>query len=183
MNHAAPESSLEAITLPTRIKLFAQAINPTAEWPWWAILLQNIGAGVAAAYTSMELARNLLFWAMVIDFTSGCACGYFKRGGLVARTMSMGLIVKSLSFVVVGHLCQQAWLTVEFMGYTLQIGTAAAISYTIAEWISIAENMDELGAPLPIFVRLALAKARVATDKASVHDKAARALFGSRPKR
>ena len=39
---------LEEHPLPHRLKLFAQAIVPTADWPWWAISFHAAAASLLA---------------------------------------------------------------------------------------------------------------------------------------
>ena len=157
-DHATP--ILEG-TLPQRLKPFAAVID----WNWVAVALQAGAAGVGAAFLSLQSAEQWMFAAIGFDLVSGFFCGMFTRGGLRARTMGRGIAVKLFCFAAVHYLCGQKGLEVTVFGIKMHIGAAAAVWYTVYEWVSTVENVDELGGPVPPFIRRLLAKARETVDQ------------------
>ena len=162
---------LEEHPLPHRLKLFAQAIVPTADWPWWAMSIHGAIATLLALFAALHPAQQFMAWGIFFDFLSGLACAHFKRGGIRARAMAAGGTTKFISFCIVVYLAGQKAFAVDVMGQQIQVGIAAAIWYGLAEWVSVAENLDELGAPLPPFMRVMLAKARETMNSITPADK------------
>jgi phage-related holin len=120
-------------------------------------------------------------WAIAFDLATGLLCGIFTRGGVRARLMTKGATVKALSFALVIYLGRQEQLIIGIGALQMSLGAGAAIWYGLAEWVSVVENLDELGAPVPPFIRTFLAKAQAAMDRADLADRAATALFGDAP--
>jgi phage-related holin len=148
-------------TLPQRLK----PIFAVIDWNFLGVAWQAALAAVGASFLGLNSAQQWMFWAIVFDLVSGFLCGLFVRGGLRARIMGRGLMVKFFCFAVVAYLCRQPGLEVAIAGASVHVGSAAAIWYTVYEWVSTAENLDELGAPIPPFLRKLLAKARETVDQ------------------
>ena len=147
--------------MPQRLKPFFAVI----QWNAIALGVQGAAATVGAVFTSMHEAQQWMAWAIIFDLVSGFLCGCFTRGGLRAAKMGRGIALKSFSFAVVAYLCKQPNLGITINGQPILFGVACALWYVIYEWVSMVENLDELGAPIPPFVRGMLAKAREAVDK------------------
>lgn len=178
-----PRTELQAAEghLPHRLKPLMATVVHTADWPWWALALQAGGAGVLAAYTGLSDSQRFMAWAIAFDLVTGFLCGWFTRGGLSARAMTRGLTVKGVTFALVHYLGGQPHLTVGIGAFQMSLGAATAIWYGVADWVSVLENLDELGAPVPPFLRTFLAKGREAMNRVEIADKAAAMLFGPSP--
>ena len=146
--------------MPNLAHIFAQAIAPSTDWPWWAMAVKAALAAALATAVSMNHSLQWMLLAMLADMTVGLACGVFKRGGISARAMGLGVTVKLLQVGVVAGLSVVPWLNIDFAGQELSIGSGSALWFAGSELVSIVENLDELGVPLPPFLRPLIQKVK-----------------------
>jgi phage-related holin len=152
---SANEAGLEDQPLPYKMKPILLALAPNIDGPWWA---HAVAASVVGFYSTLPAVESLLLWAIIFDLGSGLACGWVTRGGIRARPITRGVLVKGLAFALVHYL---GGVQVEMFEMKAGLaGTVLGTWYWLGEWISVVENLDELGMPLPRFVIQALAKAR-----------------------
>jgi len=167
--------------LPHRLKPLMATVVQTADWPWWALAVQAGCAGVLSAFTGLPDSQRFMAWAIGFDLITGFLCGIYTRGGVSARAMTRGATVKAVTFALVHYLGEQPHLAVGIGSLQMSLGAATALWYGVADWFSVLENLDELGAPVPPFLRSLLAKGREAMNRVEIADKAAAMLFGPSP--
>jgi len=130
--------------MPNLVTIFAQAIAPSTDWPWWALALKAAVAAVLATAVSMNQSLQWMLLAMIFDMVTGLACGIFKRGGISARAMGHGATVKGLQVAVVAGLSMVPWLNVEMAGQELSIGSGAALWFALCWSFAVAISGVEI---------------------------------------
>jgi phage-related holin len=150
--------------LPHRVKPFILPMLNMADGAW-LLPAQAAFTFTFGFWSSLPDVEGYLLAAMAFDMATGIACGLLTRGGLRARTISSGIIRRLVVFALVHYL---GTIKVEVSGFRVaQAGAIFAVWYLFGECVSVAENLDELGAPLPAAVKNSLVKSRDAIARMS----------------
>ena len=108
-------------------------------------------ASVAAFWMSMHPLVQLLLLAMVLDVITGVLSAYVSAT-ISSQASFRGITRKTLILLLVWG----AWAVGNHLGQP--VGEAVAGFYVLNEFLSVIENADRAGLPVPQFLRDALAK-------------------------
>lgn len=131
-------------------------------------------ATFAAYMGTLAVPMIVLVAMMVIDYISGMAAAWVhnelssKVGakGIVKKVGYMGLIVVAMG---IDYLIYSGIMSVNIdIGYQMWFGLVVAVWLIINELISILENLDRLGVPIPEFIRAVLKRLKNSQEKENV---------------
>ena len=128
----------------------------------WDKVLSVVAAAagfVAGLFGEWTVAMTVLVVLMVVDYITGCLCGFFGKSGKTesGRWLSSaafkGLLHKGLIMLVI---LVAAQLDLVVAAGTSTFKTMAVFYYISCEGLSVVENIGLLGLPLPPFLKNAL---------------------------
>lgn len=131
-------------------------------------------AAFAAYMGTLAVPIIVLIIMMVIDYISGMAAAWVHNNlsskvgakGIVKKVGYMGLIVVAMG---IDYLIYSGIMSVHIdIGYQMWFGLVVAVWLIINELISILENLDRLGVPIPEFIRAVLKRLKNSQEKENV---------------
>lgn len=131
-------------------------------------------ATLAAYMGTLAVPIIVLIIMMVIDYISGMAAAWVRNEissrvgakGIVKKVGYMGLIVVAMG---IDYLIYSGIMSVHIdIGYQMWFGLVVAVWLIINELISILENLDRLGVPIPEFIRAVLKRLKNSQEKENV---------------
>lgn len=124
-----------------------------------AFIVAASGSGVGiAAGIPPEIAA--LAFAMTADVVTGVLCG-FKGHRVSSNTLKAGLKEKLGIAIAVG-----LFYMLEPLGFPSALTFLATFGFVATEALSIVENLDQLGVPIPDVIRRRLESFRTRNDSA-----------------
>jgi toxin secretion/phage lysis holin len=141
------------------------------------------GGTIAAALGGWDLALQTLFCFMAIDYITGLVvAGIFKRsrlsehGALSSRAGFKGIIKKCMMilFVLIGYQLDKV-VGLEFIRY------AVIFAFMANELISIIENANLMGIPIPVVLKRAIGLLKKKGDLEDVERKEDEDFYRRRP--
>ncbi len=145
---------------------------PTMNLPLVALALQVFGSSVIAAYQSMNVVLQWMFWGIVADLFTGLLCSLFIAEVVFSpKIMARGVLVKGTCLAIVVFLSQQPGLQVEFQGIETSVGQLLGVYFLTGEWASALKNLDTLGAPFPKWASALLQQVHSSVDNIDIPGK------------
>lgn len=111
-----------------------------------------IGSIVFCLFGGFSLALKVLFICMIIDYVTGLLAAIYVRHNLSSKIGVKGGVKK----IGMLFICSLAYYIDMLMNANSLIANGALIYYCATEGISILENADELGIPIPKRLKTAL---------------------------
>lgn len=119
----------------------------------------SLALAAAASYMKfLALPLGVLLIAMIADYITGIAQGYFE-GTLCSKTGFLG-ILKKLCYmfavacgIIIDYICTEALVSIGVAdGAMTFFGTLVTVWLILNEVVSILENLSQIGVPLPSFL-------------------------------
>ena len=135
------------------------------------ILIASILAAVAAYMKELAGALLVLFMVMILDYVSGISAAWVNKQ-LSSRIGLIG-IVKKVSYLLIVAVGMSLDYLIMMLGakFGVQINDSYFVGLLVIIWliinecISILENADEMGLPVPEFIRKLLARLKRHTEE------------------
>lgn len=140
------------------------------------LFLAGMLAGVAAYFQQLVAPMAVLLAVMVLDYISGISAAWITRQ-LSSRIGIMG-IVKKVSYLLIVAVGMALDYLIAMLGERFGadlhgayfVGLLVIIWLIINECISILENCDEMGLPVPAFVGALLKRLKQHTEEVAGED-------------
>lgn len=150
--------------------------------------VNTIKAGIAAVVAVLTALWGWLGWlvvgwaaSMLIDYLTGSAAaisngewssevarrGVWHKAGCIATVAAAGLLD-----AILGHLLRDIGQTVLPFQYTVFLCPLVLVWYVLTEVGSIVENAGKMGAPIPAWLRKAIASLKDKVDTTTTEDDA-----------
>lgn len=133
-------------------------------------------AAFAAYMGALAVPVIVLMVMMILDYLSGMAAAWVHNNlsskigakGIVKKVGYMALIVVAMG---VDYLIYSGIAAVNIdLGYNMWFGLLVAVWLIINELISILENLDQLGVPIPKFLTAVIQKLKINADGGEKND-------------
>lgn len=142
----------------------------------WKLLIAAILAAVAAYMRELAGSLLVLFAVMLLDYISGISAAWVTKQ-LSSRIGLIG-IVKKVSYLLIVDVGMALDYLIGLLGSRFGVemndntfvGLLVIIWLIINECISILENCDEMGLPVPEFIKKLLARLKQHTEKTADPD-------------
>lgn len=126
-------------------------------------------ASVGAYFRQLEFPVILLVVAMVLDYITGMTEAWIKgelssKIGIIGIIKKLGYMVAVAVAVVVDMIIASALESANITGYPNIFALLVTIWLTLNECISILENLNEIGVPVPDFLVSIIKKLKQATE-------------------
>ena len=123
------------------------------------IILSGVLAGATAYFNVLIVPLAVLLFVMICDYATGMTSAYVN-GKISSRAGIIGIIKKvCYMFAVVVGICLDYIIVSALSKINLEVGTVYYFGMLVTVWlilnelISIHENLDEIGVPLPAFLK------------------------------
>ena len=123
------------------------------------IILSGVLAGATAYFNVLIVPLAVLLFVMICDYATGMTSAYVN-GKISSRAGIIGIIKKvCYMFAVVVGICLDYIIVSALSKINLEVGTVYYFGMLVTVWlilnelISILENLDEIGVPMPVFLK------------------------------
>lgn len=134
-------------------------------------LLAVVWTGIAVYCRQLAVPVMMLFAVVAADYISGMVCAYLHRE-LSSKKGVAGILKKLCYFIVIGVGAGVDWLlhtAAEAFSFSyalpFAVGMLVTVWLIINELISILENLEKIGVPLPAFLGKLIARLKVSAEQ------------------
>lgn len=135
-------------------------MNTVIQKFFWGI----IGSIVICLFGGFSLPLKVLFICMIIDYITGILAAIYVRKNLSSKIGFKGGIKKIVMLLI----CSLAYYIDNLTNAHGLIANGALIYYCATEGISIVENADDLGIPIPKRLKAALQSLKEEDDEGKI---------------